>query len=374
MFFIVASLVMLFMAIFSAKQLISRKHYILYGLLLYFMMYLAVFARIAIAKLGHSDLILTLAWVGYVSIGMVSMLFCAAVIKFFVNTGGLAVSKASPKFSPSRRQFLSKSVGSAMSLAVLPLAGYGVYRAVGDPAIKNIKISKENIHPNLKGLRIVQLSDIHVGPTIGEETVRRLVDITNTLDADIVAITGDLVDGSARYISEYVNGLSSIKSKYGTYFVTGNHEYYSGAEAWVKKVQEMGIKVLSNDNITIDHNGAKLLLAGVPDLQSDRFGFEKPMPERAFKSDNPYDISILLAHRPELAEDSAKAGFDIQLSGHTHGGQYFPWTVVIHLFQKYVRGLYKIDDMILYVSQGTAYWGPPLRIGAESEISVIELV
>ncbi|MGD9807099.1 MAG: metallophosphoesterase [Deferribacterales bacterium] len=373
MFFVIASFVMLFMALFSARQLISKKRFLLYGLLLYLMMYMAVAARIAIAKFGHGEIFLIFAWVGYVSIGVVSMLFCAAVVKVLVNTGGYVATKTTPKFSPSRRRFLSQTAGSAMSLAVLPMTGYGVYRAVGEPVIKEVPIVKDNIHSDLKGFRIVQLSDIHVGPTIGAETVKRVVRMTNDLEPDVVVITGDLVDGSAKYIADYVDPLKDLRAKYGVYFVTGNHEYYSGASSWIRKIESLGIKVLENSNDIISHKGAKLLMAGVPDMHSDRFGFAKYDPAKAKETDEAYDFSVILSHRPEITREIAEHGYDLQLSGHTHGGQYFPWTMVIYLFHEFVKGLYKVKDTNVYVSQGTCYWGPPLRIGAESEITLLVL-
>jgi len=373
MFFIVASFVMLFMAVFSVRILFSRGRYIRYGLLLFLMMYLAVGARISIAVIGHNQLFMVMAWVGYVSIGVVSMLFCAAVVKLVFNTVGFFISKSTNKFSPSRRQFLSKSLGAGMSLAVAPMAGYGVYRAVGKPVIKEIKLDRPDTHADLKGLRIVQLTDIHVGPTIGTAKVEQIVSMTNELKPDLVLITGDLVDGSAKFISGYIDPLKKLSSTYGTYFVTGNHEYYSGAVHWVEKIESLGIKVLNNSNDIVTHKGANLMVAGVPDLQAENFGFEKYDPAKAKVTDKPYDFSIIMSHRPEIADEMAMYGYDLQLSGHTHGGQYFPWTYVIYLFHNYVKGLYQLGDMSLYVSQGTAYWGPPLRIGAESEITLITL-
>ncbi|PLX66818.1 MAG: phosphohydrolase [Denitrovibrio sp.] len=373
MFFIVASFVMLFMALFSVRTLFTRAKYIRYGLLLFLMMYIAVGARVAIAMIGHNELFILLAWVGYVSIGVVSMLFCAAVVKLVFNTTGYFLTKTTDKFSPSRRQFLSNSLGTGMSLAVLPMAGYGIYRAVGKPIIKKVNLTNPNIHEGLKGLRIAQLTDIHVGPTIGAEKVEQIVGMTNELNPDIVLITGDLVDGSAKYISDYILPLKDLKSTYGTFFVTGNHEYYSGAKAWIKAIESLGIIVLNNTNRILKHKGAGLMVAGVPDIHADRFGFETHKPAKAKHTNEHYDYSIIMSHRPEVADEIAEHGFDLQLSGHTHGGQYFPWTFVIYAFQRYVRGLYKIGDMKLYVSQGTAYWGPPMRIGAESEITLLTL-
>jgi len=337
------------------------------------LMYSAVLARKSIMLSGHNIYITAIAWMGYISIGVVSMLFCAAVIKLLVSTTGYLVVKSSPKFSPSRRAFLSKTVGTTLSVAVLPMSGYGVYQAVSTPNVKSIDVTKPDLHKGLDGLRIVQLTDIHVGPTIGAEYVQRVVDVVNPLMPDLVLITGDLVDGSARFISEYIKPLEGLRSTYGTFFVTGNHEYYSGAKAWIDMVRSLGITVLNNSNKIIYHNEASLMVAGVPDIHAEKFGFEAFNPAKAKITDELYDFSIIMSHRPEVAEQIAKQGYDLQLSGHTHGGQFFPWTMAIYLFHKYVKGLYRIEDMQLYVSQGTAYWGPPLRLGAESEITEITL-
>lgn len=373
MIVIVAISVMLFMAMFSARTLFGKDKYIKIGLLFFSLMMLALVARISIALLGYYQLLTVVAWIGYIAIGVVSILFCAAVLKLIINTSGYAFGKTSTKFSPSRRKFLTNTAGSAMSLAVLPMSGYGVYKAVGEPVIKEVTVKRKNTPKGLKGLKIVQLSDIHVGLTIGSGTVRNIVSKANSLEADIIVITGDLVDGSADFISEYIEPLKDLRAKHGVYFVTGNHEYYSGAESWIDRVTELGIKVLDNSNDVIEHNGAKLLMAGIPDIESSKFGFGKYSPEKAKVTTEDYDFSVILSHRPEIAREIAKHGYDLQLSGHTHGGQYFPWTIVIYLFHEFVKGLHKVEGMHLYVSQGTAYWGPPLRIGAESEISVIEL-
>lgn len=373
MFFIIASLVMFFMAFFSAVVLFSRRFWYLKGAGLFLLMYLAFISRIAIRSHGYNELLKAMAWIGNIAIGVVSILFCAAVIKLAFDITGFLVTKTTDKFSPSRRVFLSRSLGAGLSFTVLPVAGYGVYRAVGNPVIKRVNVLKDNLHEGLKGFKIAQLTDIHVGPTVGAETVQNIVDKTNILTPDVVLITGDLVDGSSDFIGEYIAPLKDLKSTYGTYFVTGNHEYYSGAEKWIQMIEALGIKVLLNKNEIIEHNGAKLMVAGIPDIQAGSFGFEALDPAKAKMTDQSYDFSVIMSHRPEIADQIAEYGYDLQVSGHTHGGQFFPWTIAIHYFHKYVRGLYDLGGMQLYVSQGTAYWGPPLRIGAESEITLLSL-
>jgi len=373
MFFIIASAVMLFMALFTSRLLLGRRLWVVKGFSLFALMFLAFAARLYIRSYGHNDIILLTAWLGNISIGLVSILFAAALIKLAVDIIGFTAVKTSKSFSPSRRVFLTRTVGSALAFTAVPMAGYGVYRAVGSPVVKRVEVSKKGLHSGLEGFKMVQLTDIHVGPTVGVGTVRRAVEMTNELNPDAVLITGDIVDGSAKFIADYITPLKDLKSTYGTFFVTGNHEYYSGADAWIRTIQNLGITVLENSSQIIDHNGAKLLIAGIPDIHSDSFGHERYNPGKAKITDSDYDFSVIMSHRPEIADEIAEHGYDLQVSGHTHGGQYFPWNIIIHFFHKYVRGLYKVKDMHLYVSQGTAYWGPPIRIGAESEITEITI-
>lgn len=373
MFVIVATAVMLFMALFSSKALFGGDRWLITGFVMFLLMFMAFAARMYLARIGQNQLIIIMAWVGYTAIGVVSILFCAAVIKVLFGTAGWLVTKASSEFSPARRIFLSNTLGSALSLSVVPLTAYGVYKAVGNPIIKKLRIAKKGLPDALDGFKIVQVTDIHAGPTIGPETVANIVSMVNGLNPDVVLITGDLVDGSAKFISDYITPLTGLKSTHGTFFTTGNHEYYSGVTEWTALIKKLGITVLDNGNSVLEHNGAGLMIAGVPDTQAASFGFEPYDPFKAKKTDKGYDFSVIMSHRPEIAGDIAKAGYDLQLSGHTHGGQYFPWTVVVYLFHKYVKGMYRVDDMSLYVSQGTAYWGPPLRIGTQSEITQVTL-
>lgn len=370
-FFTIASLVMLFMSLFTTGVLFPDRRWVLIGLVLFIMMYCAFLARIFLRSGSYSTLLTVLTWIGYLTVGVVSILFVAAAIKLVITILGFIAVQTSDQFSPARRVFLTQTAGSVLSLTALPMAGYGVYRALGSPRVKTALIS--NAPEALDGFKIVQLTDIHVGSTVKSDTVERIVQIANSLKPDAVVITGDLVDVSAEHVADEINPLAELKSTYGTYFVTGNHEYYSGASDWLNKIDSIGIKILSNSNDIIQHNGASLMMAGIPDIQAGRFGFPAYSPERAKETDKDFDYSVILSHRPEIADEIAEHGYDLQLSGHTHGGQYFPWTVVIHLFHKYVRGLYSVKNMKLYVSQGTAYWGPPIRLGAESEVTEIIL-
>lgn len=228
------------------------------------------------------------------------------------------------------------------------------------------------------GYKIVQVSDIHVGPTIKGSFVDRMVDEINAQGADLVAITGDLVDGSLKHLSDHVRRLSNIKSKDGSFFVTGNHEYYSGAQVWVDFVESLGIKPLMNEHQLIERGGQKLVLAGVTDYAAHRH-----LPEHrsdvaaALKGADPSLTKILLAHQPRSVFEAADKGIDLQLSGHTHNGQMFPFNFFVAMAQPYLKGLAKVVEssspMWIYVHQGTGYWGPPNRLGIPPEVAVLTL-
>ncbi|CAN5335164.1 metallophosphoesterase [soil metagenome] len=270
------------------------------------------------------------------------------------------------------------AAGSAVAVFALAtlasLVGYRNARAV--PAVADVVVPIAGLPAALEGLRIVQITDLHVGPTIKRPQMQAIVDVVNRLDADIVAITGDLVDGSVAALAGDVAPLGTLRSRYGSFFVTGNHEYYSGAAAWVAQVRSIGIRVLMNEHVVLDRGGASVVLAGVTDYGAQHFdAAERSDPVRAMAG-APADagLRILLAHQPRSATAAVAAGFDLQLSGHTHGGQFIPWNLFVPLQQPWVAGLVALGRMQVYVSRGSGYWGPPMRLGAPSEITCIRLV
>lgn len=228
----------------------------------------------------------------------------------------------------------------------------------------------------LHGFTIVQISDIHVGPTIRQRYAEGIVEAVNRLKPDLVAITGDLVDGSVAELASQVAPVTRLASKHGSYFVTGNHEYYSGVTAWVAEIERLGIKVLHNQHVVIERDGAQLVLAGVPDYSAGHFDAAHRSDPSAAMAGAPADaaVKILLAHQPRSAAAAEQAGFDLQLSGHTHGGQFLPWNFLVRLQQPFTAGLHRLGRLRVYVSRGTGYWGPPKRFGAPSEITEVRLV
>ncbi|HVI01168.1 MAG TPA: metallophosphoesterase, partial [Enhygromyxa sp.] len=273
-----------------------------------------------------------------------------------------------------RRRFFADVVnfGIVGGAAGLSAVGFAAARRV--PRVVEVRVPVANLHPDLEGLRIVQLTDVHIGPTIRGTWLEQVIEVVNTLDADVVALTGDFVDGRVDELGHELAALGRIKATHGSFFVTGNHEYYWDGPAWCGAIAAFGPTVLINEHRCIERGQAKLLVAGVTDISAGhRAPGHESDPARA-KADAPaHDFSLLLAHQPRSVFDAAKAGFDLQLSGHTHAGQYFPGSVLIHLFQPYVSGLNWHERTAIYVSRGTGYWGPPNRAGSPSEITLLTL-
>jgi len=265
------------------------------------------------------------------------------------------------------------------AIAVLALAalatriGYVNARRVA--RVVRVDVPLAGLPKALQGFTIVQLSDIHVGPTIKRGYVQAIVDRVNELDADLVAITGDVVDGSVEQLRADTTPLGQLRSRHGSYLVTGNHEYYAGATAWIREFKRLGLRVLDNRHVVLSHRGARLVLAGVNDYSAGAFIPAQASDPVAALAGSPPDLPrILLAHQPRSAPAAEAAGFHLQLSGHTHGGQFWPWNFFVPLQQPFTAGLHKHGRLTVYTSQGTGYWGPPKRFGAPSEITVVRLV
>jgi predicted MPP superfamily phosphohydrolase len=278
---------------------------------------------------------------------------------------------------PQRRLLVARAVAGGAVLAAGGAAAFSVSSALGDPQIHEVPVKLARLPRQLSGLSIAQITDLHVGRTIGEEEVRRVVAATNRLRPDVVAITGDLVDGSVRMLERSVAPLAGLQARYGVFFVTGNHEYYSGAAAWVEHLARMGIRVLRNERVEIGDRGASIDLAGIDDWRSaGMVPGHGPDLSAALAGRDPDRSLVLLAHQPRGVEEGAKAGVELQVSGHTHGGQIFPFTLATALVYPYLHGLYPVRDgngSQIFVSRGTGYWGPPMRLGSPPEIARVVL-
>jgi hypothetical protein len=326
-----------------------------------------------------------LACVGYTSLGFFSFVFTFLVLRDVTRalahvTSLLRRGHADPPptrptgFEPSRRRFLERSFNlGILGLSGL-LTGYGIVEARRRPTIVRLNVKLRRLPREFEGFRIAQISDIHVGPTIKRDYVGMVVDQTNLLGADLIAFTGDLADGPVSILSNDVEPLQDLSAPYGKFFVTGNHEYYSGVLQWIEEIERLGFSVLINSHQQILKGPARLVLAGVTDYQAGRFIESHASSPGKALSGAPRDTpSILLAHQPRSIASAARAGADLQLSGHTHGGQYFYGDLLVALSQPYLKGLHRYDETTIYVNSGTGYWGPPLRLGVPSEITLITL-
>jgi predicted MPP superfamily phosphohydrolase len=321
--------------------------------------------------LSRAGLGRALAWPAFLWMGLMWLLFVTLVAS---DVARLFASVAGPN-DPERRLALSRALG-ALAAAVAAGAGAAAVRgAVGPVKVEELEIAIARLPRNFDGFTIVQLSDIHVGPTIGRAFIEHLVARTNALRPDLVAITGDLVDGSVAELADAIAPLKNLIARHGVYFVTGNHEYYAGVDEWLDELTRLGIRVLRNERVSIaGDDGAAIDLAGVDDFHSRGFapGHGADLP-RALADRDPSRPVVLLAHQPRAVHEAARHGVDLQLSGHTHGGQIWPFHWMVRLQQPYIAGLVREGPTLLYVSRGTGYWGPPMRLGAPAEITRLVL-
>ena len=252
----------------------------------------------------------------------------------------------------------------------------GALAALRGPYVRRVDIPVEGLAPELDGFRIVQISDLHAGPTMRLAYIQRVVDMTKELAPDLIALTGDIVDGSVTRLAAHVAPLEALASAGRAFFVLGNHDYYSGAAPWTAHFEAMGFRVLRNAHVTIARGAARLLIGGVIDFAARMSDPDaRPRPDLATDGDARPAFRLLLAHNPKIAPLAEQAGFDLQLSGHTHAGQFFPWTFVIHLVHgPHAAGLSRRGRLWVYVSAGTGTWGPPVRLGTRPELTLLRLV
>jgi predicted MPP superfamily phosphohydrolase len=261
-------------------------------------------------------------------------------------------------------------IGSLVAL------GAGALIAFRGPSVKHVDIAIEGLHRDLEGFRIAQISDLHVGRTIGERYVRRVVELTQALAPDLIALTGDMVDGPVERLAPHIAPLRELAQDGRAFFVLGNHDCYSGAREWIAHFQSIGMRVLLNTHAIVSKGAARMLVGGVLDpavAMSDPGA--GPRPDLAAKGADAAGFRLLLAHNPKIAPLGERAGFDLQLSGHTHAGQFFPWTLAVRLVHApHVAGLSREGRMWVYVSAGTGTWGPPVRLGTSPELTLLRLV
>ncbi|MFF9069047.1 metallophosphoesterase [Streptomyces sp. NPDC014891] len=269
----------------------------------------------------------------------------------------------------SRRLFVSRVVGGTAAAAAVGTVGLGTYGVLRGPRVKRVTVPLARIPRAAHGYRIAVVSDIHLGPILGRAHTQRIVDTINSTQPDLIAIVGDLVDGTVENLGPAAEPLARLRARHGSFFVTGNHEYFSGADAWVDHVRELGLRPLRNERVEI---AAGFDLAGVDDIAGESEG-QGPDFGRALGDRDRARAAVLLAHQPIVVHDAVRHGVDLQLSGHTHGGQLWPGNHLAELANPTVAGLERYGDTQLFVSRGAGAWGPPVRVGAPSDITLVEL-
>jgi predicted MPP superfamily phosphohydrolase len=325
-------------------------------------------------------------WIGLISMGWFSSMFVLTLVR----DAGLLLTWLAGALGGVQVQWNTLRPWTALAVLAVATAtsAIGFLNARRTASVKRVDVPIRGLPQALEGFTIAQLSDIHVGPTIRSGYIQRIVEAVNRLGADTIAITGDLVDGSVPELREHIAPLAGLRARHGTFVVTGNHEYYAGAHAWIDELRRLGLKVLLNEHVVLQTRNVRgaqtdeelfesaLVLAGVTDFTAGHFDAAHASDPHLALHDAPplVHTRVLLAHQPRSAPLAAAAGYQLQLSGHTHGGQFFPWNLFVPMQQPFTAGLHRLHDMWVYVSRGTGYWGPPKRFGAPSEITLLTLV
>ena len=345
-----------------------------------------VFACFLADALGFESLCFWTRWAGWCGLTAVFFLIIGTAIFKAIETSipsildKFTLPKHRPAaisgegFGPRRRRFLKRSLNAGLVAASGSLAFHGVSEGMRLPRVKETDIRIDHLPADLEGFRIVQLTDLHINVGIRRKFVQDLVERTNALSADLIALTGDIADGTCAELGYDTAPLAGLSAKFGKFYVTGNHEYWYGAEEWIREIERMGFTVLMNNHRLITQGNGLMLVGGVADYSAPSRSRHASSPTRAMGDGSAADVKILLAHQPRSIYEAARAGFDLQLSGHTHGGQLAPFRWLNSLGQPFQSGLYRHENTQIYVSNGAGYWGLPVRIGAPSEISLLILV
>jgi predicted MPP superfamily phosphohydrolase len=315
-------------------------------------------------------------WPVYLWMGFMFFIFMGLLSGELVRIVALAMSKlGGTPADPERRQFLARAIAGGAAAVSGTLGALSVRSAIGPVEIREQEVKLARLPKALDGFRLVQLSDVHIGPTIGRAFIEQVVERVNSIDADLVAITGDLVDSSVERLRDAVVPLANIKSKHGVFFVTGNHEYYVDTDEWMAELKRLGIRVLRNERVSIGSGEHSFDLAGVDDWSAGRIRPDHGHNlEGAVAGRDPAREHVLLEHQPRAITDADKHGVGLMLSGHTHDGQIWPFKYLVALTQPYMQGLNRHSAATqIYVSRGTGYWGPPMRLRAPAEVTKLVL-
>ncbi len=382
MFFFIVLLILLTMHGYVAFKLISPlelsfiKSFILYSIA--FILSLIPLLPILLRMGGNESKFLDkISLIGYTSLGFFTLSFIMFLMKDFAQQAFLLCSRLFENAEPvidSKRDFLKKTINIGLISLVGSATLYGFRQARNGPSIIHEDIYLKNLPDEFDRFTIAQISDLHVGPTIKRRYVEIVLNEISHLNPDMIAVTGDLIDGSVKHLRSELEPMAEMIAPYGTFFVTGNHEYYSGVDQWLDETDRLGMINLLNSNQILTNNNSKISIAGVTDYRAHTVKIShKTNPEKALMSLPKDIIKIVLAHQPSSIFKVHEAGADLQLSGHTHGGQFWPFTYPTKWANPYLEGLHNHKGTQIYVNRGTGYWGPPLRLGVPSEITMIQL-
>jgi uncharacterized protein len=328
---------------------------------------------------GHPGIRRALAWPAYIWMGVMFLFLVALastdLARLLVTLGRRVAGAATVAPEPLRRAFLARSIASGATLLVSALTVGAIRSARGPIGVRRVRVRLDRLPRAQDGFTIAQITDVHVGATIGRAFIEDIVRRTNALGADLVAITGDLVDGSVSELGHLVEPLANLRARHGVFFVTGNHEYFSDPTGWLNELPRLGIRVLRNERITIGNGAESFDLAGIDDRSAVHYGGldARQALTQALAGRDPRRELVLLAHQPRVLFDAEPFNVGLQLSGHTHGGQVWPFGYLVKLQQPFIAGLHRRGDSQIYVSCGTGYWGPPMRLAAPPEITEIRL-
>lgn len=368
--------------LYAASRIISRWAWAGEHLLFTSLLFFGFFALQLLAPFGDrlifprlkkaynaDTLVFVLDWASYLAFGILSFLVVYSLATDIVSIVWKWIAAPANPVDFDRRALLT------LGILTIGTTIIGIRQAFVGPSVRKVEISLKDLPAGFDGFKIVQISDLHVGPTIGHDYAQNVVNLANDLKPDLIALTGDFVDGTVEDLIDNLTPISQLSATHGSFFVTGNHEYYWDASAWMEAFKTLGTDVLANEHRLIKHNGAEIVLAGVSDYSMRGRGgsVHASEPKKALEGAPANLVKILLAHQPASYLAAHEAGFDLQLSGHTHAGQYFPFNFFIRFFQRFYKGLNRYENMWIYVNSGTGYWGPPLRTGVPSEITLITL-
>ena len=378
-FFVIFSFVLFLMyAYVGWKFIVTVKMYIFIKAFLIAVLssfyFFPILSFILQYKKIENSLTVLLSSMGYIGLGVVSLFFFYHIIADIFLICKNLFFKIN-HHDPQRKIFLGLSAkfiaGSVAGLSSI----LGFYTGLKSPEVIKVSIPIDDLHNDLKNFTIAHITDTHIGKMIGIEFMEDVVKKIEQMNPDMLVFTGDAADGSVQAYGDGLKPLMNINPPYGKYFVTGNHEYYSDLNGWLSLIEKIGFKILINESQIINIKNASLMVTGIPDRSSGYYSdFHKTDMNKAIHGMENVDLKILLAHQPKDVELATKHGFNLQLSGHTHGGQYFPFSALVSLAHPFLKGLHRRGDTWVYINQGTGFWGPPMRIGTKPEISKIQLI